>query len=54
MIRIFSVFFAVFVTWVMPAQALHTSKAVDAKRPNTVFVMADDIAYDNNFGAYGA
>ncbi|MDF7823591.1 sulfatase-like hydrolase/transferase [Pontiellaceae bacterium B12227] len=25
-----------------------------AKQPNIVVIMADDIAYDNNFGAYGA
>ncbi|WPJ96603.1 sulfatase-like hydrolase/transferase [Coraliomargarita algicola] len=25
-----------------------------AERPNIVLIMADDVAYDNNFGAYGA
>ena len=27
---------------------------LSAKRPNIVVIMADDIAFDNNFGAYGA
>lgn len=36
------------------ASSLFLSANERPEKPNIILIMADDIAYDNNFGAYGA